>query len=186
MLEQIFPQHNLRIVNLADLIRAKVDVMLVDSLHTFELLGKRKATKDIKKFFYHHIATVMCDECISTPFESGKCVFYFNCIEVHDLDLFNYFPKDEVVAEIKRAISHINRIFPLKIHKDKLLFDRAMNYISLGSGEGIELVFELKKLVTDGNDNYNFAKVVKHTLTEELNELHHRLTSFSRHRLMLA
>src|SRR4051812_7300488 len=90
MFEQVFPQHDLRVVNLAEVINTKIDRMLIDSLHTFDLLHRKRKTKDIKRFFYHHIALTICEE-FTADLTAGKCIFFFNPSEVGNLELYNYY-----------------------------------------------------------------------------------------------
>lgn len=195
MLEKIFLQHNLRVVNLGSVIES-AEVPLIDELYKYDLLHSKKMSKDIQKLFFHFISTEILNHYVApleavkgTPqsFSFEKCVMYFSPNDLQGIrQLFGYYGVG-AAKEINRVIRHLQKTTPIRFFIDLLPFTVAMNHIDAKTGEGTDLVTKLKSLVEkDDNTSYTFADILKFTLQNELNALTTRLQSPARHKLLIA
>lgn len=183
--EVTFLQHNLRLVNLAEVIKTEAQINLINHLSFYELLAVGRLTKDIRKFFYHNIAMSVCEVYLKhTALE--KCVLFFNPKELNDLEVFSHIPEDKARPEIVRIIRHLNKILPVKILESTFLFVSAVYHMDMSTGEGVELVSNIKALIDKALDNFTFAQALKHTLREELTTLNKELSSTARYKLLTA
>jgi len=158
MVQEIIPvQYNFKLINFTSIFN-RITGDVLDSLYSLGLLDKDKISIDIKRVFLHHTIKEICDTCINRHRKTPVVIYYYDgeC----NSDLHIKYGYDIVNSWLLKTLHVIAKILPIRIYFGNVPFEYALEQINNKSGEGAEILINIKSYVDNYNtDEYLFSKV---------------------------
>lgn len=127
---------------------------LVNDLYSYGLLKEdRKVTRDVKLLIMHHVMFQLCEYVLR--YKGGeKNVIYFTDHCPEDLDLCRYY--DGVTRLFKKIIKQLQKVLPIRVYTDNLMFSEILN---CSKGKKREIIARIQSKITSLDfSKFTFSK----------------------------
>ena len=154
-------KHNIKVVDFTSLFEAHAESKIMNDLESYNLIKNDTInikSKDVKKFYYHHIIHDLCDYILSV--KGTDRIIIFHCTSQppgrHHLEYTGHL---EFKLFINTFISKLIKILPIKFITSEMTFKQLKRSIAHNQGEGVEATNKII-CITDTFDTskYTFEK----------------------------
>jgi hypothetical protein len=154
-------QYNFSILDFAPICREISKSVLAD-LTRYGLLETNNLTRDVKRLILHHTIYCVCEVLLKRK-QKPPVILYFSR-DTYNTRLHEFFNKDSINEEIYFNIIKIKKMLPIRIYIATTLFEQAREIIELRTGEGVELLNNLK-YYTDchSNEKFTFSRIKQYS-----------------------
>ena len=163
----VFKEHNFVLLNFYFILH-KCEPLLISSLSEYGLLDHKKITKDAKTLFLHHIVFNMCEHILNLKTKEKTVVYYTEQVP-DNLEILNYYRKDDVNKCLLFVLSKARQYLPLRIHFNHMSFSEVC---LLKEGEKAEITANVKNTIGSSDlTQFSFGKTNAFTKANNLSFL---------------
>lgn len=169
MIEKIeLKSNNIIIHNFESIFLEKIDIKLLNELHSYNLL-KERINSDARKFFFHFIFFETCEYLLNLK-NKEKNIIYFDYKQINKpYHILKHFKEEEVIKNIYSIILKMIRLLPIRIYASKYSFDYFNHLLGKNDGKARETLNFIKHSINLTTfEKYTFAKLKRFTFKNNL------------------
>lgn len=139
MQKVILSEYNICLLSFSRVIQ-EYEYSILNDLHAYNLLEQKKLSRDIKKLLTHHIIYCICNALIFAKSKEKKTFYYY---PEHELQLYDFFNKDEFNVLVEKLLKKLSKMLPFCIYYGNEPFAHFCSNITSFKGSGYESLLKL-------------------------------------------